>query len=166
MIGHSYVACMFGSISYSRHCKSSIACQSEPGQPHNRRVLLPSQYSYHFWTACTVRELNIPVLSTQLLSCSSDEVGANEEEPSSLCTCLTMVAPLASAVVRLHLQLQQTNGASQSSATDRLSYPALSALVTACQVKTAVALQGSTQAAVCSADAFKSFWSPATPWWV
>ena len=73
-----------------------------------------------------------------------------------------MAAPLASAVARL--QTQQADDASQSSATDRLSYPALSALVTACQVKTALALQGSTQAAVCSADAFESFWSAATAW--
>ena len=96
----------------------------------------------------------------------SDENTAAEEEPrDSLCACLMLAAPLASAVVSLQSQLLPAEYSAQRNATDRLAYPALSALVTACQIKTAVAIQGSAHAyEVCSADAFERFWSPAAAW--
>lgn len=95
-----------------------------------------------------------------------DEDTAAEEEPwDSLCTCLMLAAPLASAVVSLQSQLLSAEDSAQRNATDRLSYPALSALITACQIKTAVAIQDSTQTdEVCSADAFEPFWIPAAAW--
>jgi len=95
-----------------------------------------------------------------------DEKPAAEEEPrDSLCSCLMLAAPLASAVVSLQSQLLPAEDSAQRNATDRLAYPALSALVTACQIKTAVAIQGSAQTdELCSADAFEPFWSPAAAW--
>jgi hypothetical protein len=96
----------------------------------------------------------------------SDENTAAEEEPrDSLCTCLMLAAPLASAVVSLQSQLLPAEDSSQRNATDRLSYPALSALITAYQIKTAAAIQDSAQTdEICSADAFEPFWSPAAAW--
>lgn len=93
----------------------------------------------------------------------SDENQAAEEEPrDSLCTCLMLAAPLASVVVSLQSQLLPAEDPPQCNAADRLSYPALSGLVTACQIKSAVAIQDSARTVeVCSADAFEPFWSPA-----
>ncbi|KAA6417398.1 MAG: cell division-associated BIMB-like, partial [Trebouxia sp. A1-2] len=95
--------------------------------------------------------------------CKADENQAAEEEPrDSLCTCLMLAAPLASVVVSLQSQLLPAEDPPQCNAADRLSYPALSGLVTACQIKSAVAIQDSARTVeVCSADAFEPFWSPA-----
>ncbi len=73
-----------------------------------------------------------------------------------------LAAPLATAAASVQSKLQQWDTPSQPVSTDRLAYPALSALVTACQISTARAVEDSAQAEeFCAPDAFQSFWNSA-----
>ena len=82
------------------------------------------------------------------------------EESSRLCACLMLAAPLAAAAACLQSHLNSMTCASpvQLAAVDKVSYPALSAAVIACQMQTAQAVEGQSFD-LSPTEALKCFWA-------
>ena len=73
-----------------------------------------------------------------------------------------LAAPLAAAVACLedHLRSISSIEPAQLAPGHRISYPALSAVVTACHIQTAWAADGAAWDGTCSSATFGSFWAP------
>lgn len=84
-----------------------------------------------------------------------------EEESKCLCACLMLAAPLAAAVACLQDKLTSINAADSAQLVplDKISYPALSAAVTACQIQAAWVVDGAACDDTCSSPMFESFWA-------
>lgn len=78
-----------------------------------------------------------------------------EEETNKLCACLLLAAPLAAAAAALQARISEA----QSASVDRISYPALSAVVTACQIQTARVVDGGHCDNTRSSTALQCFWN-------
>ena len=87
----------------------------------------------------------------------------HEEESKRLCACLMLAAPLAAAATCLQNDITSIHqaDAAQLAPADRISYPALSAVVTACQIQTAWVIDGAAVEDVCPSTVFGCFWEPA-----
>ena len=75
-----------------------------------------------------------------------------------------LAAPLAAAAACLQNHPTSISGAdsAQVASADRISYPALSAVVTACQMQTAWVVDGAAYGDICQSATFRCFWTSAT----
>ena len=87
----------------------------------------------------------------------------DQEESKCLCACLRLAAPLAAAVACLQTNLASIHAASSAQliSADKISYPALSAAVTACQIQTAWVVDGEACGDICPSSIFGCFWTSA-----
>lgn len=87
----------------------------------------------------------------------------DEDESKCLCACLMLAAPLAAAATCLqnHITSVHDADAAQLAPADRICYPALSALVTACQIQTAWIIGGAAIEDICPSTVLGCFWAPA-----
>ena len=87
----------------------------------------------------------------------------DEEESTCLCACLMLAAPLAAAAACLQSNLTSINAAdaAQLVPVDKISYPALSAAVTACQIKTAWVVDRAACEDIFPSSMFGCFWASA-----
>ena len=106
--------------------------------------------------SCIVLKASVEVCSSHAVCAAWTAVLKEEEETNKLCACLTLAAPLAAAAAGLQARISQA----QLAPVDRISYPALSAVVTACQIQTARAVNGGLCDNTRSSLALHCFWSP------
>lgn len=87
----------------------------------------------------------------------------DEEESKCLCACLMLAAPLAAAAACLQNNFTSINAADSAHLVhaDKISYPALSAAVTACQIQTAWVVDGEACGDICPSSIFGCFWTSA-----
>ena len=71
-----------------------------------------------------------------------------------------LATPLAAATASLQTHLTSTGRPHLQAAAERIAYPALSAVVTACQIQTAWAVQGADCVDPCPSETFQCFWNP------
>ena len=91
-------------------------------------------------------------------------LGLTQQQSSLLSSCLALAAPLAASAVSTQSRQHAEGLDAVPMSAEKVSYPALLALVAACQLNTAAALANSAEVQAGCMGAFALFWSPVCPW--
>lgn len=71
-----------------------------------------------------------------------------------------LAAPLTAAAACLEEHLKSISNHESAQPALKMSYPAVSAVVTACHIQTAWAVEGAAWDDTCSSATFRCFWAP------